>query len=113
MVTIEQGKIIFGGVEWNHCIEQLPNDNNSTSGCLLDTYSNEEFGKFALLYVKLEEIEINSINHIKLLELIHEKWLNNNPLIIFGDHKYRQLCTEWNNSSNTVCIKDELEILLV
>jgi hypothetical protein len=110
-VVLDSGTKIILGKEWKHTIEQLPNDVNSENGCLLDVFFNNEFGKFAALYItRPEDIGINS-DYEKLLFEIKRKWQDNIPYIIYADEKYKEICSEWNNSSNTVCIKDDFELL--
>jgi hypothetical protein len=102
-------ELILWGIHWTHTIEPLPNDIHSEMGCLVDVFNNTEIGKIALLYVRPNEIRVYSTSYNILLEKIHNKWLTNEPFIIFNDNKYKQICSEWNNSSNTVCMKDDFE----
>jgi hypothetical protein len=108
-ICLDRGIKIIWGKEWSHSIEQLPDDINSESGCLLNVFFNMEFGKFATLYIEPENIEINSSNNKMYLEEIKNKWKENLPYIIYDDNKYKQICTEWNNSLNTVCSKDDFD----
>ena len=112
-VVLDRGTKVIWGQEWKHNIEQLPDDVNSESGCLLDVFFNPEFGKFATLYVtRPEDIGVNS-DHKKLFFEIKRRWQENVPYIIYDDEKYKQICAEWNNSSNTVCSKADFELLCV
>ncbi|MDR2942162.1 MAG: hypothetical protein LBV17_06195 [Treponema sp.] len=108
----EQEKMVLWGKEWVHSIEPLPNDPDATTGCLLDVFFNSEVGKFALLYIRPEEININFEYYDIFFEEIHKKWINNVPYILFNDIKYKDICIIWNNSSNTVYEKIDFENLL-
>jgi hypothetical protein len=112
-IVLDKGTKVIWGQEWKHTIEQLPDDDNSEGGCLLDVFFNAEFGKFAALYITgLEDIGINS-DHEKLYFEIKRKWQENIPYIIYEEEKYKQTCTEWNKSSNTVCSKNDFKSLFV
>jgi len=108
-ITITNEPIIFLGKKWFHNIEQLPDDINSTKGCLVDVFLNDEFGKFALLYINHNTIDIKEEDYSKMLQNIRNKWRDDVPFIIYGDQKYESLCKEWNNYSNTICYKDDFE----
>jgi hypothetical protein len=110
-IVLDKGTKVIWGQEWKHTIEQLPDDDNSEGGCLVDVFSNAEFGKFAALYITgLEDIGKNS-GHEGLFFEIKRKWQENIPYIVYEEEKYKQTCAEWNNSSNTVCSKDDFELL--
>jgi hypothetical protein len=100
------------GKEWFHIIEQLPNDFHSETGCLVDVFYNHEIGKIALLYVVPEKINVDTENLKSLLELIHEKWIKNEPCIIFDEIKYKEIAMEWNNYSNTTYSIDCFELCI-
>jgi hypothetical protein len=108
-ITITAKPIIFLGIQWFHNIEQLPDDMNSTKGCLIDVFSNDEFGKFALIYVNPNTINIEEEDYSKMLQNIRNKWREDVPYIILGEQKYKSLCKEWNNFSNTICLKEDFE----
>jgi hypothetical protein len=107
-VTLIKEPIILFGIKWNHNIEQLPDDIDSSTGCLVDVFYNEEYGKFALLYITPNEFNIEKNNN-QILQKIKEKNVENSPYIIFNDLKYKILCQEWNNNSNTICFKEDFE----
>jgi len=105
-------KIIIWGKEWIHSIEPLENNPYSETGCLLDIFFNSDIGKIALLYIRPDELYIDFGLYNNLFEEIHEKWLDDVPYILFDDIKYKEICSDWNNSSSTICNKNDFENII-
>ena len=102
IISEKQDDVSIWGIKWHHFIEQLPNDIVAEIGCLIDVYLNAEYGMFALLYIDLEEINIE--NDVILNKI---KYKQDKPYIIYKDPKYKDICAKWNSGLNTVySIKD-------
>jgi len=108
-ISEKQNDVNILGLNWEQYIEHSSEYKEDEIGCLINVFSNNEYGMFASIYIKIEQFnELN--NNQNILNTIKNKYKEGKPCIFYQDSKYKDICSEWNKESNTIYnIKDFIQ----